>query len=234
MAAHAHQRAAAGQRPLRGVRGMRAAVALVALHEQDFVLGGAQDFHGLRNRRRVDPVLRVHEQAPARRDRRRGALHLLHHALIHQRLRHIAADRRLVVGTAEVTGERLLADDVLSRLHGLDDHLGVCRRRRADVDDVDVFVGEQRAVIAMGRGDAMLLGELDDVVAARAGRRHLRVDAVHPRIGIHVQFGDEAAPDQTHPHLRHRRAPVLVCGRRCSHGRGRQESPPLATKRTSP
>ena len=65
MTAHADQRAAAGHRPLRGMRGVRAAVALLGFHEQDLVLGRLEDLDVFRHRRRIDPVFRVHEQ-PAR------------------------------------------------------------------------------------------------------------------------------------------------------------------------
>jgi hypothetical protein len=33
------------------------------------------------------------------------------------------------------------------------------------------------------------------------------IDAIHPPVGVHVQFGDEAAPDETYSHLCHPRAP---------------------------
>ena len=80
MAALADQRAATGHRPLRRMCGMRAAMALLRLHEQNFVPRGAEDFRGLRHRRGVDPVLRIEEQPAARADGGRGLLHLLHHA----------------------------------------------------------------------------------------------------------------------------------------------------------
>ena len=72
MASHPDQRAAAGHRPLRGVRGMRAGMALLALHEQDLVFGGLEDLHGLGHRRRVDPVLGIHEEPAGLLDRRAG------------------------------------------------------------------------------------------------------------------------------------------------------------------
>ena len=49
----------------------------------------------------------------------------------------------LVGGFAKIAGKRLLADDVLAGVDGRDDHLGVQGRRRANIDDVDLRVGEK-------------------------------------------------------------------------------------------
>src|SRR5258708_6001654 len=73
----------------------------------------------------------------------------------------------------------------LARRHRRDDHRSVQGGRRADVDDVDVAVGEQRGKIAITLADAMLSGEVDDVIAARRHRRHLDLDAVDPLVGVH-------------------------------------------------
>jgi hypothetical protein len=73
----------------------------------------------------------------------------------------VLADRSLVVAASEISGERLLADDVFSCLHGLDDHRGMQRGRRADVDDVDLLVGQQTLEIAIGSRDPVLLGEIE-------------------------------------------------------------------------
>src|SRR5207248_8875089 len=59
----------------------------------------------------------------------------------------------------------------------------------------------------IGLGDAMLLGEIEHVVAACGHRRHLHVHAVDPLVGVHVQFGDEAASNEAYSHLRHGRPP---------------------------
>src|SRR5262249_45990819 len=82
------------------------------------------------------------------------------------------------------------ADDVFSRLHGLDDHRGMQRGWRADIDDVDLRVGEQALEIAIGSGDLVLLGEIEHVVAARGNRGHLRIEPIDPPIGVHVQLRD--------------------------------------------
>ena len=47
------------------------------------------------------------------------------------------------VGLLRLQGDRLLDQDVLAGLQGRDGHFGVQVRRRADVDQVDVGVGEQ-------------------------------------------------------------------------------------------
>ena len=101
-------------------------MALLALHEQDLVLGGLEKLDRLGHRRRVDPVFRIHEELSGRLDRRAGARHFFQHALVHQRLGHVLADRRLVAFPPEIAGKRLFADDMLAGPHRLDDH-----RRRA-------------------------------------------------------------------------------------------------------
>ena len=73
-------------------------------------------------------------------------------------------------------------------------------RRRADIDDIDRLVGDEGAIIAMGRGDAMALGEIDDVIAARANGGYLDIHPIDPPIGLHMQLGDEAAADQADFH----------------------------------
>ena len=70
MAAHADQRTAAGHGPLRGMRGMRAAVALLGLHEQDLVLVAWRISAVLATAGRIDPVFGIHEELAAFLDRR--------------------------------------------------------------------------------------------------------------------------------------------------------------------
>ena len=153
MAALADQRAAAAHRPLRRVRGVRAAVALLGLDEQHLVARRAQDLRRLGHGRRIDPVLGVAEQFAARADGGAGGVHLRQHALAHHQLRHLRADRLSVTRLAEIAGERLLADHVLARAHTADDHLRVHRGRGADIDDVDVRVVQQRAPVVQGRAE---------------------------------------------------------------------------------
>ena len=73
-------------------------------------------------------------------------------------------------------------------------------RRRADIDDIDRLVGDEGAIIAMGRGDAMALGEIDDMIAARANGGYLDIHPIDPPISLHMQLGDEAAADQADFH----------------------------------
>ncbi len=61
-------------------------------------------------------------------------------------------------------GERLLHQDVLAGEQRPARQLGVRGDRRADVDDVDVLVGEQRVVVAVGPRHAELVGERRGVV----------------------------------------------------------------------
>ncbi len=79
-------------------------------------------------------------------------------------------------------------------------------RRRADIDDIDGRIGEQDAIVAMRRADAMLLRERLNVVAARHDGRDLGVDAIDALIGVHMQLGDEAAADQADFYFRHSNA----------------------------
>src|SRR6266480_7196993 len=98
------------------------AAALLGLHEQDLVFSHLDDLLGFRHRRRIDPILRVHEKPAAGFDGGAGLVHLLHDALVHARFGNVLADRDLVLAASEISGERLLADDMFSRLHRLDDH----------------------------------------------------------------------------------------------------------------
>ena len=71
-----------------------------------------------------------------------------------------------VVQAAEIACERLFADHMLACPHAGKDHLGVQRRRGADIDDLDVLVGEQLAIVAMRLRNAETLCEVDHPVAA--------------------------------------------------------------------
>ena len=113
------------------------------------------------------------------------------------------ADRRRVALAAEIARERLFADHVLARLHGVHDHRGVQIGRRADVDDVDLAVRDQIGETAMGIGDAVAFGERDDMVAARGHRLHLDIDTIDAPVCIHMQFRHEAAAGQPDPDLFH-------------------------------
>ncbi len=182
-------------------------MAFLALHEQDFVFRRLQYLRGLGHRRRVDPVLRIHEEFAARPDRGRGLVHLLADALIHQRFRNMLADRGLVAFAAEISGERLFADDVLAALHGLDDHRSMQVGRRADVDDIDLVVTDNLAVAPISFGDVVAASEIDDMVAARRHGRDLDIDAVNAFVGIHVQLRNEAAAHKSDLDFRHRQVP---------------------------
>jgi hypothetical protein len=189
---------------------VRAAVAFLGFHEQDLVAGGVEDFDGLGQRRRINPVFGIHEQLAAVLDGCAQLRHLGHDVLVHRLLAHMLADWRRIAGTAEIAGERLLADHVLSGPHRIDDHLRMQRRRRADIDDVDRRIGEQRAIVTVGARDLMLLGERLDLIAARDRGHDLGVDAINALIGIHMQFGDEACTDESDPDLGHAGAACLV------------------------
>src|SRR6516164_6245845 len=191
------------------MRRVRAAVAFLGFHEQDLVLGGFEDLDRLRHCRRIDPVFRVHEQPAARFDDGAGLLHLLHDAFVHELFRHVLSDRGPVVAAPEIAGERLFADDMLSGLDGRHDHGRMQHGGRADVDDVDLAVGEHFPEIAIGGCDPLLACEIDDMIAARGNRLHFGIDSMHAGVSIHVQFRDEAASDKAYSHVRHRRSPRM-------------------------
>jgi hypothetical protein len=99
---------------------------------------------------------------------------------------------------------------MFSGSHRIDDHLRMQRRRRADIDDVDRRIGQQRPIVAIGLRDLMFLGERLDLIAARDGRHDLGADAVDALIGVHMQFGDKARTDKSDPDLGHARAACLL------------------------
>ena len=123
------------------------------------------------------------------------------------------ADRRLVAVAPEIAGERLFADHMLARLHRLDDHRAVQIGRCADVDDVDFAVGDQVAKAAIGGGNPVPARKIDHVVAPGGDSPDLDIDAVDAPVGIHVQFGDEAAAGQADPDFLHSRMPPVIAVR---------------------
>src|SRR5258708_17938341 len=100
--------------------GMRSAVALLGFHEQDLVFCRLKYLDRFRHRRRVDPVLRVHEKPPAAFNGGASLVPFRHDALAHERLFEVLPDRRLVAATPAISGELLLAYDVFSCFELLD------------------------------------------------------------------------------------------------------------------
>ena len=120
------------------------------------------------------------------------------------------ADRRPVAVAPEIAGERLFADDMLAGLHRLDDHRGVQIGRRADVDDIDLSVGDQVAEAAIRGRDLVPAGKIDDVVAPRRHSPDFDIHAVDAPVSIHVQLRNEAAAGQADPDFRHSRMPPVI------------------------
>ena len=86
---------------------------------------------------------------------------------------------------SEIAGERLFADDVFAGLHRVDDHRGVQIGRRADVDDIELAVGDQVAKAAVRRRDLVPAGKIDDMVAPRRdGGFDFDIHAVDAPVGI--------------------------------------------------
>jgi len=103
----------------------------------------------------------------------------------------------------EIAAKWLFADHVLAGLHRLDDHRRVQIGRRADIDDVDIGVGDQLAKTAVCRRNVVAAGELDDLLAPRRDGLDLDIDAIDPPVGVHVQLGHKAAAGQADPDFRH-------------------------------
>ena len=113
------------------------------------------------------------------------------------------ADRQRVAFAPEIAGERLFADDVLARLHRLDDHGSVQIGRRADVDDIELAVGDQVAKAAIRRRNLVPTGEFENMIAPRSDRPDFDIQAVNAPVRIHMQFRHKAAAGQTDPDLCH-------------------------------
>ena len=182
-------------------------MALFALHEQDFVLGSLEDFHGLGHRRGIDPVFRIHKKPAGPADRRAGSFHFFQNALVHQRFGHVLADWQLVVFAPEITRKWLFADDMFAGLHRIDDHCGVQIGRRADVDNIQLAVGDQLAKTTVDARYLVPTGKSDNVVTPRRDGAHFNIEAIDTPVGVHVQLRNEAAPDETDPDFRHSRMP---------------------------
>lgn len=108
-----NQAAAAGLVPVSGQRAGGTLQAFLALHEEELALLGADDLCCLLYRGCIYEVLCVHEFAVAGFYYRAQLIHFLHACLIHLALRHGLADI-LLTALAEITGQRLLADDMLA------------------------------------------------------------------------------------------------------------------------
>ena len=208
MTALADENAAARHRPFRGVRGMRAAMTLLGFHEEDFLARFTDDFCRLRHSRRIDPIFGIEKELAAGADRRSRALHLLHNALEHERFRHMPADWCWVTSPAEISGERLFADHVLTCLHAGDHHLSVERRRGTEIDHVDRWIAKQVSPLAARLRNAELASEIGDMITAGNDARDLDIDAIDAPIGVHVQFGDEPAADEAYSDPLHHASPA--------------------------
>jgi hypothetical protein len=82
-----------------------------------------------------------------------------------------------IVRAPEITGKRLFAYDMFASLNGIDDHRRMQCRRRADIDDINLAIVEKVSEISIRFADIMLLGEVEDMIAARGHGRHLGVKA---------------------------------------------------------
>jgi hypothetical protein len=83
-------------------------------------------------------------------------------------------------------------------------------RGRADVDHVNLAVAKQILEVAISRGDPLLAGEIEDVIAARSNRLHLRIDPMDAGIRVHMQLGDETASDEAYSHCRDCNSPCVA------------------------
>lgn len=104
--------------------------------------------------------------------------------------------------------ERLLAHHVTACPEGGHGHGPVLAVGRGDVDDVDVVVGEQRLVAAVGAGDAVALGEGGGPLV-RPGPDGHHLGVVEGGEGLGHRPGDRAGPgDPPAQDVGHADAPV--------------------------
>ena len=76
----------------------------------------------------------------------------------HQHFARLVARRDHLVNRAGRRRQRFFADDVLARFQSRNRQRRVISRGRADVDDVDVGVGDQVVGFEVGFGDAVFFG----------------------------------------------------------------------------
>ena len=98
--------------------------------------------------------------------------------------------------------ERLVRDDVLAVLQRGQDDRDVQVIRRRVVDDVDVGIGGQRLVAAVGLGHAERVGFSTRRRLGRSGDGD-DIDEAQPADRVDVVSADEARADQAHSNARH-------------------------------
>ena len=86
------------------------------------------------------------------------------------------------LGFGGVHGHGFFAEDVLAGFEGRDGGFGVSERRGADGHHIDVFAGEQVAVVGVGVRDVEVAGELSRAARHGVGRSH----------DVDVRLGGEA------------------------------------------
>ena len=106
-------------------------------------------------------------------------------------------DRRFVLRPSEIPGEGFFANDVFARPDGIHDHRCMQCRWRADIDDIDFAIVDQIAEIAISFSNFVLLGKINDVIAACGNCNHLRINSVDALVSVHMQFSDKATSDKT-------------------------------------
>ena len=158
MGTGADQDAAASLVPLASHGGAGAFQALLTLHEQHLALLGADDLSGLLDRSGIDEVLGVQELLVGRVHHFLQLVHDGHDLSIHLGL--LGPAHILLAGLAEIAGERLLTDDMLAGLQGLDGHGAVEERRGDDVDDIDLRVCQHIVKVSDGLLIAIALLDL--------------------------------------------------------------------------
>src|SRR5262245_24846173 len=99
---------------------------------------------------------------------------------------------------------------MLSCPHWLDDHRCVQHRRRTDIDNIDVRIGDQVAKASIRRCNLVLLGKIHNLIAPCGDGLDLGLDTVNAPVGVHMQVCDKPAPDQTDLHRRHVSSPSTI------------------------
>ncbi len=121
---------------------------------------------------------------------------------VHQEHSRLRAGGDHLVGLRQRARERLLADHVLAGRRGRNRDVAMQVVGGADADDVDVRLLDQRPVVGVVAGDAVLGREALGVPRSRRGDA-AQAGGGHRLERLGVALGDEARPDQSDPDIPH-------------------------------
>ena len=147
MGSGTHQSAAARLIPFACHRTAGAFQALLALHKKQLCLFSPDDLSGLLHRCGINEVFCIHELLTGLFHHLFQAVHLGQALAKHLTLRYRNSDI-LLYRPAEVSGQRLFADNMLACLHGLYSDGCMQKRRKYDINHFNFRILQQQTVIA--------------------------------------------------------------------------------------